>query len=299
MEEAYSLAKQFVLISGSLGVCACALLYFLQNKMIYLPNPPAIDSQSPNTNPPNYRNPSERGLDYTDVWLITDDQVKIHAWFVKRSSHAPTIIFFTENAGNIGFRLDTVEQFVNELQFNVFILSYRGYGNSEGNPTEEGLQADIRAAVRYVFEEASIDTNKVFLFGRSLGGAASIYAASQLRDFRFTGVIVENTFTCIGDIVDFLMPKISWLKGLVLRNHWPSITRIQAITCPMMFVSGRNDELVPAVQMDRLFNSAASANFKEFYSVQDGNHNMTWRQAGPGYIQWIRNFTERCLSLNR
>jgi fermentation-respiration switch protein FrsA (DUF1100 family) len=296
MDEIVGIVQQFVFISGSIVLCACVFLYFMQNKMIYLPNPPSIDSQSPNTNPPSYRNPRERGLEYQDVWLLTDDQVKVHAWLVKHSRYAPTVIFFTENAANMGFRLDSVQQFVQELQFNVFILSYRGYGNSEGSPTEEGLQADVRAAVKFVFEEASVDRTKVFLFGRSLGGAAAIYAASQLHDFKFSGVIVENTFTSIDELVDHLMPKISWLKALVLRNHWRSIARIQAITCPIMFISGRLDELVPASHMDRLYNAATSATFKDFRSVAQGNHNMTWRQAGEHYTEWFREFIRRCSS---
>lgn len=304
MEEILTALQQFTIIAGSIIIIACVFLYLMQNKMIYMPNPPTIDSQSPNTNPQGYRNPSERGLTYTDVSLLTEDQVKIHGWLVNASvakpaaRHAPTIMFFTENAGNIGFRLDTVQQFVEELHFNVFILSYRGYGDSEGSPSEEGLQADVRAAVRYIFEEAPVDTSKIFLFGRSLGGAAAIYAASQMRAFRFSGVILENTFTSIDELVDHLMPKIAWFKGLILRNHWTSIRRIQALTCPIMFVSGRNDELVPASQMDQLHAAASSAAFKVFHHVELGNHNMTWRQAGPAYLTWFKSFTDRCLSLS-
>lgn len=298
MEAAFDLLKQATVILGALILCACVFLYFMQNKMIYMPNPPPINSQSPNTNPPGYRNPGERGLNYTDIWLLTDDQVKIHGWLVKSSIRAPTIVFFTENAGNIGFRIDTIQQFVVELKFNVFILSYRGYGNSDGSPSEAGLQSDVRAAVKFVFEEASIDTSKVFLFGRSLGGAAAVYAASQMRDYQFSGLILENTFTSLDELVDYLMPKIAWMKALVLRNHWSSISRIHSITCPIMFVSGREDELVPASQMDRLYNAATGAAFRRLYQVPDGNHNMTWRQAGNDYIPWFRDFTEACLKIS-
>ena len=94
---------------------------------------------------------------------------------------APTILFFHANAGNMGMRMDNLEQMYRIVRANVFILSYRGYGNSEGNPSEAGIQLDAEAAIEYVFK-STIDTNKVFIFGRSLGGAVAIYTAHTFSE---------------------------------------------------------------------------------------------------------------------
>jgi fermentation-respiration switch protein FrsA (DUF1100 family) len=293
MGYGFRLLKKLATLSGVFILSTWILLYSFQNNMIYIP---VIEHTAnvPEANPKGYRNPGERSLKYSNVWLTTEDDVQLQAWLVMHSSQAPTLVFFTENAGNMGYRMDSIHQFVTELEFNVFILSYRGYGNSSGSPTEGGLELDIRAAVKYVFEEAPIDRSQVFLFGRSLGGAAAIYAASSIQEYPYRGVIVENTFTSIDDLVDHLMPRpVSWVKAVILHNHWPSLARIPLITAPVLFISGLKDELVPPSQMDRLYEAATGARFKELHRVAEGDHNSTWRMT-PHYLQWIRDFTQHC-----
>jgi fermentation-respiration switch protein FrsA (DUF1100 family) len=62
-------------------------------------------------------------------------------------------------------------------------MSYRGYGYSEGVPTEQGLMLDSEAIVRYATEKLrdDIDVNNIYLFGRSLGGAAAIYVTDKVK----------------------------------------------------------------------------------------------------------------------
>jgi pimeloyl-ACP methyl ester carboxylesterase len=205
------------------------------------------------------------------------------------------VVFFTGNSGNMGMRMETIELLATKLQFNVFILSYRGYGLSTGTPSERGLQLDIEAAVKYVFEEASIDNSKVLFFGRSLGGAAAIYAASCLPKYSCRGLILEITFTSMADIVDYHLPLAAWFKGLILCNHWPSILRISSICVPILFVSGRNDRVVPPSHMDRLYRAASQAPYKVMHEVPSGSHGGTWKQ-DTRYVEWLLDFTQRCLN---
>ena len=137
---------------------------------------------------------------------------------------------------------------------NIFVVSYRGYGNSTGTPTEVGLMSDARATLEYVFNKLKIDTSKVFIFGRSLGGAVTIYSATL--EYPVRGIILENTFTCIGDMVSAIMPKLAWLKFLVLRIDWPSEKRMASVKCPILMISGGQDELVPPRHMERLREAA-------------------------------------------
>jgi len=199
--------------------------------------------------PAGYRNPNEQGMDYKDVWITTRDKVKIHAWFIKahrnQSQHFRTLIFFHGNAGNIGSRLPNIEILVKVLMCNVLIIDYRGYGNSEGTPSEEGLALDAEATLEHALSDPEINNDKIYVFGRSLGGAVAAQLAMNKSD-HLKGVILENTFTSIGEMVDALMPTVAVFKGLIQRIFYPTIDRIGKITSPILFVRGENDEIVPS-----------------------------------------------------
>jgi pimeloyl-ACP methyl ester carboxylesterase len=129
----------------------------------------------------------------------------LHAWFVKTAAGsnyktAPTIVFFHANAGNMGLRLPNVDALVH-LDANVLIFDYRGYGNSDDVPiNEEGLKLDGAAVMRYIDNREDIDRSKIFLFGRSLGGAVAVHTATAFSH-AIAGIILENTFTSISDMV--------------------------------------------------------------------------------------------------
>ena len=109
------------------------------------------------------------------------------------SISVPTLVFFHANAGNMGFRLPNIAQIYRAVNTNIFILSYRGYGDSEGSPNEAGLMIDADTVIKVFpdslshvlwqtllvlqhifYERSDIDPKKVFLFGRSLGGAVAV-----------------------------------------------------------------------------------------------------------------------------
>mmetsp|Transcript_10006 Transcript_10006/g.8530 ORF Transcript_10006/g.8530 Transcript_10006/m.8530 type:complete len:181 (-) Transcript_10006:109-651(-) len=174
------------------------------------------------------------------------------------------------------------------------LIAYRGYSYSEGEPTEEGLQQDAVAVIDHAFKRDDIDPEQIFIFGRSLGGAVSIYGLTQTKN-KVRGVVLENTFSSIPDMVDVIFPKLARLKGLVLKNYWPSVDRIRNIQTPMLFIMGLKDELIPPKQMDTLFKAAEKAIFKERFEVQDGGHNDTWAREIEQYFITIRKFMQRCL----
>lgn len=121
-------------------------------------------------------------MEYKDCWITTKDKIKLHAWFVKASSNARscrTLIFFHGNAGNVGARLPNIEILVKNLKTNVLILAYRGYGDSEGKPSEEGLKLDAEATLEYALNDEEIDNDRIFVFGRSLGASVGARLGSQ------------------------------------------------------------------------------------------------------------------------
>ena len=116
-------------------------------------------------------------------------------------------------------------------------FAYRGYSNSEGYPTEIGLKMDADAIIQYIENEVEIDKKTLFIQGRSLGGAVAVHTVSKYPHL-FRGVIVENTFTSISDMVDVVLSFAKHFKYIILRNHWTSISLINTIENPILFVSG-------------------------------------------------------------
>ena len=152
------------------------MVYLMQNRMLYIPDAPNQAFRYPENNPKTYRNPGERNMAYEEVVVTTADKVKLAGWFIKQKnpqSHE-TVIYFHENAGNIGNRLYAIEALYFELEVNILIVGYRGYGHSEGSPSEAGLELDAEAIYQYALDHKEINNHKLFIIGKSLGGAVAI-----------------------------------------------------------------------------------------------------------------------------
>lgn len=133
-------------------------------------------------------------------------------------------------------RLQDVRYFI-QSGYNVLMVSYRGYGRSDGSPTEKGIKLDALAALEYALDRNdTLDTNRVYLFGRSIGAACAIaLAASPLARQSVRGLVVENTFTSVDDMIDHVMPALSFAKPFN-RNKWNSRKHIQEIEVPILFI---------------------------------------------------------------
>jgi pimeloyl-ACP methyl ester carboxylesterase len=272
------------------------MVYWKQEGMLYHPAVPDERYRSPKNMPAGYRNPNEHGMDYEDVEIVTKDKVKLHAWFVKANAQprlCRTLVFFHGNAGNIGSRLPNIEVLVKKLNTNVLILAYRGYGDSEGTPSETGLKLDAEATLEYLLSRSDVDTSRIFVFGRSLGGAVAVQLAMSQSN-HLKGLILENTFTSISDMVDQLMPMVAFFKRFIQRIFYPTIERIPQVTCPILFVRGMRDEIVPNDHTQRLYHAATKSPLKQLYECENGDHNMTWKIGGDQYIRAFNTFFTAC-----
>lgn len=181
------------------------------------------------------------------------------------------------------------------LKVNIVIVSYRGYGFSEGSPSESGIMMDSEAILMYVLKDMSekINKNDVYILGRSLGGAVGIYITSFLKP-NIKGLIIENTFTSMSDLIDKIFPFLKHLKGFMLKNHWPSKDRINQIKVPLMLYMSGKDELIPLSHMEELYFKATSAKFRSKLLIQDGTHNESWIKAGKKYFEHFGLFMKKC-----
>ncbi|KAK1418624.1 hypothetical protein QVD17_27769 [Tagetes erecta] len=284
---------------GGIVVAGMALLVAFQEKLVYVPVLPGLTKSYPIT-------PARLRLIFEDVWLTSSDGVRLHSWLIKFSPDCtgPTILFFQENAGNIAHRLEMVRIMLQKLHCNVFMLSYRGYGASDGYPSQQGITRDAQAALDHLSQRTDIDTSQIVVFGRSLGGAVGAVVAKNNPD-KVAALILENTFTSILDMAGVLLPFLKWFiggstsKGLkvlnfVVRSPWSTIDEIGQVKQPILFLSGLRDEMVPPFHMEMLYAKAAAHNKKcIFVEFPTGMHMDTWLAGGDQYWKTVRTFIQQ------
>ena len=230
-----------------------------------------------------------------DCHFTTSDGVSLHGWYCTPLRCASgtgvpvkaemVLLWFHGNAGNISYRYDMMRAMM-ELPVQVFIIDYRGYGRSEGKPTEQGLYLDARAAWDYLINERGIAPYRIVIFGKSLGGVPAIHLASQVEP---AGLIVQSSFTSAGDMAATVLP---FLPRLLLHTKMDSFSKIPRVLCPKLFIHSRADEVVPYEMGRRLYDAAPEP--KEFYEVKGSPHNSTYIVGGKSYFEALRRFVEGC-----
>lgn len=220
-----------------------------------------------------------------DCWFMTEDGVKLHGWFARRDSAIATLVISHGNAGNLSHRLPIIKTF-RDLGFNVFMYDYRGYGRSEGSPTEEGVYRDGRAAFDYVIRRSDVDSTNVILFGTSLGGAVAVDVA---LDRPAAGMILESTFSSARDVARVAYPFLP--AQFLLRSKFDSAEKIRSIRIPLLFLHGDQDSIIPISLGRKLFEAANEP--KTFHVVSGADHNDIFWVGGRAYLEQIRNFALR------
>ncbi len=257
-----------VIIAG-VYVAFTALLYILQPKYVYYPER-TLSAE-----------PSSIGLQFESVYFTTTDGLRLSGWFVPIKSARGTVLFCHGNAGNISHRLDSIQIF-HQLGLDVFIFDYRGYGQSEGKPTEQGTYKDAEAAWRYLTEERQVNPNGIIIFGRSLGGAV----ASWLAQSHSPGaLILESTFTSLPDIAANLYPYLP--VRLLLRFKYNTAEYLGKVNCPVLIVHSHDDEIMPFSHGQRLFDMASEP--KKFLEIS-GTHNEGFITSGKDYEKGLKAF---------
>ena len=230
--------------------------------------------------------PDGVGLAYEDVHLTAADGVRLHGWHIPGESNV-TLLWFHGNSGNISHRLDNVLALNRILGVGVFILDYRGYGLSEGRPSEKGLYLDAEAALEYATTELGLDAERdVVLFGRSLGAGVAVEMATR---HRVRGVIIESGFTSVRGMAKRAdSPLPAFLILPLLEARYDSISKIGRIQSPVLVLHGDRDDIVPFEMAEELF--AAAPEPKRFYPIRGASHNDTYAAGGESYFDALREF---------
>ena len=265
----------FVLLAA-LGYGAFAgFIYLMQPRLLYYPNVPSRELTA---------TPATIELDYEAVTLQTDDGLRLSAWFIPHPAPRATLLFFHGNAGNLSHRLESIRLF-HDLGLAVFIIDYRGYGQSEGSPSEAGTYRDAAAAWHYLVDERHVAPQEIVIFGRSLGAAIAAELASRTRP---AALIIESAFTSVPNMAARIYPwlPVRWLS----RYHYDTQTALEALTCPVLIIHSREDDIIPYAEGEQLFTHAREP--KQFLELH-GGHSDGFLVSREAYTQGIDDFLEK------
>ena len=207
-----------------------AFVRMFESRLIFFPNYPGrLDADW-----------HPRGLNVEDVWLTASDGVKLHAWWIPDNKARFTFLAFHGNASNVANRAPTYE-FLHGTHVNVFALEYRGYGRSEGKPSEVGVYRDAEAAYEYLVNSKGIDRKAIISYGQSLGTAVATHLATHRQ---VAGVVLEAPFPSASRVAH----KVFWfLPGVSLLVHGQLDTQawLKEIRAPVLIIHCSQDPVIP------------------------------------------------------
>jgi hypothetical protein len=249
-----------LVVVASIGVGA---VWALQRKLIYFPVA-------------DVPRPAAVGLpNAEDVSFTTSDGVTLHGWFVPPASpRAPeTVLVFNGNAGNRGFRA-ALAAMLADAGLATLLFDYRGYGENQGQPSEEGLAHDAEAAYRYVAARKDVDASRLVYFGESLGAGVAVRLAATHAP---RALILRSPFTSLIDVGRHHYPFLP--VRTLLSDRFASIDCVDRLSCPLLVIAAARDSVVPSEQSRRLYEAARPP--KHLVIIEGVDHNDYELLAGP------------------
>ncbi|MGA0275417.1 MAG: alpha/beta hydrolase [Dehalococcoidia bacterium] len=230
--------------------------------------------------------PEHLDMDYEDVFLETSDSIRIHSWLI-RGPEKLVFLIFHGNGGNISVRLDQYRDLNNRLGASVLAVDYRGYGQSDGTPSEDGLYEDARTSLEYVNRE--LPDSKIVVFGRSLGSAVASNLAQN--NPQIDALILEAGLSSIQQVMFEYSP---WTKyspvRFILRANYPTLEHVKNIRCPVLILHGTADSTVSHGNSKRIF--AAANEPKQLELIEGGDHDFLDQVNPEKYYESITSFLQ-------
>jgi fermentation-respiration switch protein FrsA (DUF1100 family) len=226
---------------------------------------------------------AELGRPFENVFFKTMDGVELNAWFYPAPPASPRahLVFLNchGNGGNISHRLGLYNALL-DLGANVLSFDYRGYGKSQGKPTERGTYIDALTAHGWLRKKGFAEKN-IIVYGESLGGAiATELCASEETG----GLILQSTFTSLQDIGVELYPwlPVRWLGSI----RYDTRSKLPSLKIPVLIMHSRDDALIGYHHAEKNFTAANEP--KSLFELVGGHNDAAWE--APGFEDAIEKF---------
>ncbi len=230
-----------------------------------------------------------RGLPVEDASIVSSDGVKLHAWWIPNDGAKYTFLAFHGNAGSIADRAD-VYRFLWDSPANVLAVEYRGYGRSEGRPSEAGLYRDAEAAFQFLVGTRGIAPRSVVIFGQSLGTAVAAHLAAGRE---VGAVVLEAPFPSASRVARrsfWFLPGLN----LLVRGQFDTVKQVRQISAPILIVHCTQDPVLPFEFGEEVYSAARSR--KSFLRIDGYGHEEASIIAPAQYRAALQKFLEE---LNR
>lgn len=224
-----------------------------------------------------------RSLGVEDLWLTASDGVKLHAWWIPEEHAKFTFLAFHGNASNIANRA-SIYEFLHLTPANILALEYRGYGRSEGEPSETGMYRDAQAAYEYLVQVKGIGGPAIISFGQSLGTAVATHLAAH---HRVAGVVLEAPFPSASRVAG----KVFWFlpgMSLLVRGQLDTERWIKEVRAPVLIVHCEHDPVVPFAFGKEVFEAAIPP--KAFLAIPGDCHEESSLVAPTEYRRALEKF---------
>ena len=208
--------------------------------------------------------------------LASSDGVKISATYLPNPEADLTVLFSHGNAEDIGDDQPLLER-IRAAGFAVFAYDYRGYGTSDGRPTERHAYEDEDAVYNYLVQSMHVQPNKIIAFGRSVGSGPACDLASRRP---VAGLILESAFTSAFRV----MTRIRVLPFDKFNN----LSKIKSVHCPVLIIHGTEDSVINISHGKELF--AAANQPKRALWIEGANHNDVAFIGGTRYFETLSTF---------
>jgi fermentation-respiration switch protein FrsA (DUF1100 family) len=257
---------KWLIVYALVGYAAVlALLYVTQRAMQYFPE--------------RFRTaPAAAGLPQAEELVLdTADGERVIVWHVPPRGNKPVALYFHGNGGSLRNRVDRFRA-LTEDGSGLVALSYRGYGGSTGTPSEAGLIADALAA--YAFTSARYGSERIVLWGESLGSGVAVALAAQMP---VGYLILQSPFTSAADVA----AQKYWFVPvrLMMKDQFRSDLRIGKVAAPVLILHGDRDDIVPIALAERLYGLINAP--KRFVRMAGVGHNDVGAQAVEAARQFI------------
>ena len=274
MKGALALALTLAAVWGVL----IAIMSLMESRFLYFPTK-NLDAA-----------PSDFGLHADELRLTASDGVVLRGWWIRAPGIRPgflarrVVLLFHGNGGNVSHRLERAQLFAERLGTDLFLVDWRGYGLSEGKPSETGLYRD-GLAIYDAARERGYSPEQIVLLGESLGCPVALEVSLKRP---VSGVALETPFLSVPAMARKHYP---FVPAFLVRSKFDSESRIRRVAVPKLLVAAERDEIAPPSHARRLFEVAAEP--KELFVVPDAGHNDLYSTGGGAYLLVWRRFLAR------